>query len=386
MESAIKFKEALKRIPKQVEPIGVSVNDYIDFTDYDENLIINEKDEKLCDLFDYMKERFLEEKYFNTTDVSHIKIKLKGKYEQYQNDNQINWQEVYDNAVDSPFGDMKKMETVVDKNVRCARELGADYFEVTQFSSQSYWNLFPEFPDIKPYKINLYAEGVGFKTHVDTPEPNLIGTMLVCLYDSSDGNLVVNDYKWFPKETSVISFYSDIPHEVTKISTGLRVTLSFKVYANINLPKNINSLRDLIIKDNDKTFGILMNYKYTFDTDGLKGNDMNVYNIFKEAGANIQFMNVIVHNDATYYDDDDFNDYNNFASNVYPLTEEYIKYVLSEGKEPRPFNNNIRFFKLTEGYIWENKCDMYIDHTGNECQPGSINSIYINRAMIISFP
>lgn len=127
---------------------------------------------------------------------------------------------------------------------------------------------------IKPYKLNIYGEDGFFKGHVDTPtnSKTMIGTLVVCLPSYHKGgelilHKTINDTTYFVRydfasllgepvsqppivdtlidgiiyptrhlavsfergKLPFVSFYSDSVHEVSKITKGHRMTLTFSL-------------------------------------------------------------------------------------------------------------------------------------------------------------
>lgn len=92
------------------------------------------------------------------------------------------------------------------------------------------------------YKLNVYTGPRGFfKPHVDTPRSQTqIGSLVVCLPQSHKGGAlavrhqgqeVVHDLS--SKDDTAIhwaAFYSDCEHEVTKVTKGHRITLTYNLY------------------------------------------------------------------------------------------------------------------------------------------------------------
>ena len=162
-------------------------------------------------------------------------------------------------ADESPFGDMATHTTRVDESVRKGRELlaGKHWTINPEFVRQLArdWSLPPRKVRVVPYKLNMYRAGGGFAWHADTPETDLVGTILVgLLEDEKEGGFEIkhgsrqtrwpatrNDrdiyrYQYYPEGTqqftrpSSIAFYADCSHKV-EVRTGRRATLAFKVYA-----------------------------------------------------------------------------------------------------------------------------------------------------------
>ena len=151
----------------------------------------------------------------------------------------------------APFGDIKKMKTVLDPEVRLAYEIESARFNVQRSPGMVHIKAHIEDKlapgrcvKLDPYKINIYGEGGFFKPHVDNPsDHNMIGTLVICLPSPhKGGELLVNhdglqhvfDFSKHSGDTSRIqwaAFYSDCIHEVKPIVEGHRVTITYNIIA-----------------------------------------------------------------------------------------------------------------------------------------------------------
>ena len=151
----------------------------------------------------------------------------------------------------SMFGDMQKLETVFDETVRKSRELpylpgpvdldtdvrgwtfGTKFLADLAVEWRSRMDYFPV--KIMPHKLVLYGEGEFFKPHRDTPSPDLVGSIVVGLMDTSqEGGLVLDQdvsSKYSSSAGQCWFFRPDILHEVEPVKHGMRCVLTFKVYA-----------------------------------------------------------------------------------------------------------------------------------------------------------
>ncbi|PGH03432.1 hypothetical protein AJ80_08680 [Polytolypa hystricis UAMH7299] len=92
------------------------------------------------------------------------------------------------------------------------------------------------------YKLNVYSGPSGlFQKHVDTPRsPNQFGSLVVCLPSiHKGGTLVVRhgsqtvEFNWDALSSSQLqwaAFYSDCEHEITCVTEGHRITLTYNLY------------------------------------------------------------------------------------------------------------------------------------------------------------
>jgi hypothetical protein len=145
----------------------------------------------------------------------------------------------------SGFGDVKSQTTKVDAEVRNARELLPEEFEVDPAMSVEIarvWseNLFPKRVHAVPYKINIYGPGGHFSVHKDTPQLHLVGSALIGLGDDTNttglrlGAADADDQQdWKAQPGQYVMFYPDVPHEVLKITRGYRATIAFKLVHDV---------------------------------------------------------------------------------------------------------------------------------------------------------
>ncbi|KAL1723050.1 hypothetical protein EV715DRAFT_191307 [Schizophyllum commune] len=104
------------------------------------------------------------------------------------------------------------------------------------------------------YKLNVYGEGSFFKAHKDTPRSDtMFGSLVVVLPTPHEGGALIlreNDKDWLcprwclcpASATDVLSggapapklfyvaFFSDVEHEVSRVTAGFRVTLTYNLY------------------------------------------------------------------------------------------------------------------------------------------------------------
>ena len=166
----------------------------------------------------------------------------------------------------APFGDLRKMKTVLDSEVRLAYEIEIERFKID--SSARGLEVVPEgicvekhiedtltpgrYVKLDRYKVNVYSEGGFFKPHADSPSGDeMIGTLVLCLPSphkggelcvSHDGLEHVFDFSNHSGDKSEIqwaAFYSSCIHEVKPVLEGHRVTVTYK----ITLPNDCHKQR-----------------------------------------------------------------------------------------------------------------------------------------------
>ncbi|KAF7798310.1 hypothetical protein EIP86_009531 [Pleurotus ostreatoroseus] len=97
------------------------------------------------------------------------------------------------------------------------------------------------------YKLNVYGEGSFFKAHVDTPRGGTMFGSLVVIYPTphEGGSLIfrdgTNEWTFDSAQASKIGsatrpcvayaiFYSDVEHEVARVTSGHRVTVTYNLH------------------------------------------------------------------------------------------------------------------------------------------------------------
>lgn len=165
----------------------------------------------------------------------------------------------------SGYGNVRTQTTDFLPTTRIGKEWSDEYFNVKpDFCKDiaSYWSkslFLPSRVKAVPYKMNVYEPGSHFDWHKDTPSSTMVGTALFCIFISDDCDSTVeakikkrssdkksiktteeeeeedhcrrHEISWHASKSRVFLFYTDVPHQVTKCTKGLRVTLSFKIYS-----------------------------------------------------------------------------------------------------------------------------------------------------------
>ncbi|XP_038068190.1 uncharacterized protein LOC119737713 [Patiria miniata] len=175
----------------------------------------------------------------------------------------------------SPYGDLKKGETVYNPSVRLASECEAAKFQFgrkshqkskpgdkrkTEASPQGLVDYTPQFLSVirekvskslangkdvvlQCYKLNVYGKGGFFNAHVDTPvdAAQMIGTVVVCLPCKHTGGALTVEHKGTKEEflfanlsddqskIQWAAFYSDCVHEILPVEEGSRITITYNI-------------------------------------------------------------------------------------------------------------------------------------------------------------
>jgi hypothetical protein len=95
----------------------------------------------------------------------------------------------------------------------------------------------------------LYEEGTFFKAHRDTEKvPGMFGTLVVCLPSAHDGGSVKKivhgkkerTIETAPKsafEMTTLAWYADVQHEITPVTYGYRLVLTYNLVQDSSEPK-----------------------------------------------------------------------------------------------------------------------------------------------------
>ena len=172
----------------------------------------------------------------------------------------------------APFGDGKK--TRYDRNVRDALQLKAERggFAIEGFDPESAGILKtikrelvrhdPSPISAELYSVNVYSDGGHFAPHKDTPRgDDMFGTLVVCLpAQFNHGHLVlshrgvVQKYDWAsaiakqkaPNQLHWAAFFGDVDHQIERIWSGARVTLTYLLRrGNGGAPNRAGASEDL---------------------------------------------------------------------------------------------------------------------------------------------
>ncbi|KAF9442836.1 hypothetical protein P691DRAFT_779192 [Macrolepiota fuliginosa MF-IS2] len=153
-------------------------------------------------------------------------------------------------------------EDVLDETCRKAGKLDAGKFawlfspsDSGGFSREVASGLFPwKAPNrgirFELYKLNVYGEGSFFKAHQDTPRSeDMFGSLVVLLPFAHEGGSLLLRHRGREFEfngqallrdapstasAAYVAFFSDVEHEVARVTSGHRVTVTFNLYFDAN--------------------------------------------------------------------------------------------------------------------------------------------------------
>ncbi|RYO80570.1 hypothetical protein DL764_009885 [Monosporascus ibericus] len=165
----------------------------------------------------------------------------------------------------APYG--KGEATLVDESVRKTWELGRDEFRL---ANQPDWDAFVADALLRdlaekalgmpssgvraePYKLLLYEEGSFFRKHKDSEKvAGMIDTLVVCLPARHDGGDVrlshAGKSRMFATSRSsaygltALAWFSDVTHEITQVTSGYRLVLTYNIIQTGGLSKSAGSL------------------------------------------------------------------------------------------------------------------------------------------------
>jgi hypothetical protein len=345
-------------------------------------------------------------------------------------------QKWYATGVDSGFGNVIKQETQHDTQVRASRELDVSQFTVSQelldnialkwgevfvpssvnliaddvVLSRYGQKFIPESVMVQPYKIVIYGPGDHFRPHRDTPEKNLCGTFLISLFEDCNPRNVfeISEHGEYNSWSSYrgngwCAFYPDIPHRVKSLDSGYRAILSFKLFSKKFEPPvewSMNAATRIKLDDFAKDIqnlqvpvGILCRHHYGYDSESIYGPDKLLLDAFKSKGLRVEMKPVLIHLFGKGPEPMYGNPPGEVSSQVFSITDEELDYVhrcLSGEKENPKFAKSDKDIVFLDGQrrgcigLWEYDEEESIEHTGNESQPHSENSVYVRYAAIVT--
>jgi hypothetical protein len=139
-------------------------------------------------------------------------------------------------------------------------------------------------------------------------------------------------------------------------------------------------------------FGLVLSHGYNLNAEAFKGDDAAAWALARTiGGAKLTIVPVLIRSRSDMPDDDTEVTW----THVYALRDQDVRYVHSRvgGQEvpvPEPavtlpdIQAKLPFFFLSrEGLKVRNRVTQFVEWAGNECQPGSADSIYLHRAIIV---
>ncbi|KAI0684521.1 hypothetical protein BC835DRAFT_1246955, partial [Cytidiella melzeri] len=175
----------------------------------------------------------------------------------------------------------KDQEDVLDETYRRAGKLDETHFSIRFDPGHAgimaaVQNVLLEGHDMKKttiryelYKLNVYGPGQFFKAHKDTPRgEKMFASLVVVLPTTHEGGALVfrHQERSFTFDSAAAlagasgssvafaAFYSDIEHEVTPVTSGYRVTLTYNLFyedvaPSPSISELLSSPKDSAIRD-----------------------------------------------------------------------------------------------------------------------------------------
>lgn len=397
LRTAIDVKEALDNASSKLSSIGTCEQVYLEWkAEQYGGGFDDEEDEKLDNIYK-LKDALMGNYYSEFSIPDEFSIRL-GEYSGTLNISQSDLKTLFDKAEDSPFGDVKNLETKIDKDVRDAKEItdiDIDPNLITRIQEEWEKSLFPSKVRVVPYKLNMYSSKGKFQEHLDTPDKDLVGTALISLWSGNvNSYLEISDVNkernttWRPDAPSCILFYSDCPHQVRKSwgeNDNIRATLAFKIYAesgnssftDFQIENAQRHLKPLLTQEK---VGFILEHGYSLSTNALKGTDAVLIQALEKMGHKCLIIPILHHFTLeSYHQNDD-----HFSSSIYPLREEELDYLLGKSELQDFPHKNYHFYIMNDKfYYWRNEHQDFCEWTGNESNPENQDSIYLSRAVIL---
>ena len=320
----------------------------------------------------------------------------------------------------SKYGDLKTQTTVLNEDVRKAYEIkGEDLIltdECLDFLGREKTNELRKRISEKLYagrgirfeinKLNVYTKGCHFKTHVDTPKDNMIGTLVIELPYEYEGGEFILEGKEQDTKKKWMSFYSNLPHKIQEIKSGCRVSITFYIMVDADLEmkpnmtfnyykknREIEYYGDMILEIlEEDDVGLILSHTYSnteWKYDMYRGPDAYLMEYLRNncIVANI-FPAIIDHYEQWGYQDHEIQTVHRFLESDMVVT---AKQMSGQKKSKMMYdikeNSAIPFYHVgceTEETDEFEREQEYIDYTGNECQEGYGSGQYFTIVSVLS--
>lgn len=301
-------------------------------------------------------------------------------------------------------GNTEVSDTQNDPTVRTAREIPSQRFSVEPTllrKIEKIWgkNLLPSTVRAEPYKVYLYGPGDRFQLHLDAPEKGLVGTFLLGLssWVMQGGNFMIDGEQWYsPVRGAWAAFHTDVVPEITEVKYGYCGFIAFKIFHADPGYQNQLKLDDLnagetprlvgeALKRLTLPFGIEFTHysKSMTEPTGFDALLLDVVRQLPDVSVHTIPILTAVKSVICFGDQ-------SFSSNVYPLTDAHLDFLLSDADALKLDESNrwldklqlgnIPFYSLVQdsGKTWTSDVQDIIDG-----DVGTENSIYLNHAMVV---
>ncbi|KAJ8072944.1 hypothetical protein PM082_019807 [Marasmius tenuissimus] len=265
---------------------------------------------------------------------------------------------VIEKSIQAPFG--KGERTIVDTEVRDTWEMDASQVQFQEPKWQSFMNrvvqevcqtLGVNFQASKPraelYKLLIYETGSHFLPHVDTEKTNGMFASIIVVLPSrftggdahvSHGTLkkVFNTSEPSLSKTTVLSWYTDVTHEIKPIQSGYRLALSYNLFhTTTSLRPSLSSQNDIVGRlrhillswkqresKPDKII-YMLDHKYSqasLSASALKGKDAHIVAVLDSLSKEIGFSLGLAH--IEHHETGQANDYGGGRGSYWDESEE----------------------------------------------------------------
>jgi hypothetical protein len=280
---------------------------------------------------------------------------------------------------------------------------------------------------VTPYKLNVYQNGDFFTDHQDTPEPNLVATVVILISGKSNAMVLEDSQKW--EKGEMLIMFPDVLHRVDPVDE-YRETMTFKVHSNWK-PEPITSLTEvdkdvLNIADRverfiiiNKNFAVLLQNEYTLEdlinhysetanVFPYKGVDQTLIQVMKVLETRYGFKLALIPVIINCYDYSDHTDYDKGydsteiriasgrggqnAGAVHALSESSLKeFEIPENLKDKftdvPYVRSLYTLGYGDNYIGQALYDVVTHnvHYGNEYRGTLTSSVYFHYALVGSY-
>jgi hypothetical protein len=367
----------------------------------------------------------------------------------YNLNNKDDVQRLYDLCNPAPYGDLAKQKTVIDTSVRDARYLDASHVHIPHLTQgdrrpadrlyELAQRAFPaEVIEVVPYRFNMYMKGGHFRKHVDTPQPNTIGTLVAVLTPSKqafqlfhphDRSNMLEELEVDEEEIGLIAYPSHYPHAVPEVKEFVRCSM---VYTILRCPapnesepdepptkvarkrSRVTECLQQVLEAYDAPVAFITGKQYTMaavrgapPSDGssasgqfdfLQGTDAK---LLQEVDLDADLRAHVMCVSFCIKGRDTGEELTTKAGNVFIVTDDSMeagmKALMAQPaplKAPTPdtpFKHNGNdaiciylpgLSKLNDPIVLSS--EEYIEYTGNECQEGSYEHLYFHCAIVFS--
>lgn len=170
---------------------------------------------------------------------------------------------------------------------------------------------------IKQHKLNVYTTGGFFDEHRDTSKSMMhVATLLIRLpSEFKGGELVVNNDNVLSNKNNWVAFFTDCEHQVSKVTSGVRLTVSYKIYDRSRLGNYVDTELETKLKQcTGRKIGYVFEYLYlthgkepNIEEIVFKGRDKAVMSVLHKLGLDYE-LKIFQDNEDVDKDDVEVNE------------------------------------------------------------------------------